>query len=110
MRTPLSLLGRSVLVLSGTLLGLSACGPEFDPLYREGLYRPQHDNHMNLVTQVANPADLVRGTGTSVSDGQLAAAAVDRLRTDKVKKLPQTDVADIGSGANETQGSSGATP
>ncbi len=104
MRTTLCLLA-----LAGTLVSLSAC-EEYDPLYREGLYRPLHSNRANLVAEVANPADLVRGTGSNVADGQLAAAAVDRLRTDKVKKLPQTDVADIGSGANETQGSAGATP
>ena len=59
---------------------------------------------------VANPADLVRGTGVSTGDGQLAAAAVDRLRTDKVKKLPASDVAQFGAGSSgeNSGGSSGA--
>ena len=105
MRTPLS-----ALAALGTLLALSACGPQFDPLSREGLYQPLHINRANLALQVANPADLVRGTGRSSSDGQLAAAAVDRLRTDKVKKLPASDVANIsvGSSGDNNSGGGGA--
>ena len=96
--------------LLGGLLSLSACGPEYDPLTREGLWAPIHANRANLVAQVANPADLVRGTGQSGGDGQLAAAAVDRLRTDKVKKLPNADIVNaVGGGANETGGSSGGS-
>ena len=100
---------RSCLALAG-LLALSACGPEFDPLSREGLYQPTHVNRANLVAQVANPADLVRGTGSSTGTGQLAAAAVDRLRTDRVKKLPASDLAAVtasSSGTNDS-GSSGS--
>ena len=100
---------RPCLALAG-LLALSACGPEFDPLSREGLYRPIHVNRANLVAQVANPADLVRGTGSTTADGQLAAAAVDRLRTDRVKKLPASDLAAVtanSSGSNDS-GSSGS--
>jgi type IV pilus biogenesis protein CpaD/CtpE len=52
----------------------------------------------------ASPADLVRGTGTSATDGQVAAAAVERYRNDKVKKLPQADIAQISSGANNSSG------
>ena len=100
---------RPCLALAG-LLALSACGPDFDPLSREGLFQPTHVNHANLVAQVANPADLVRGTGSVTADGQLAAAAVDRLRTDRVKKLPASDLAAVSansSGANDS-GSSGS--
>jgi len=94
--------------LLGSLLALSACGPDYDPLTREGLWHPTHVNRSNLVSMVANPADLVRGQAAAGSDGDLASAAVDRLRTDKVKKLPTNDIAkSVGSGANEA-GSSGA--
>lgn len=93
----------AIAALAG-LLGLSACGPDFDPLTRQGMWNPNHANHDNLVLQVANPADLVRGTGAASADGQLAAAAVDRLRTEKVKKLPQTDIANINSGSNDSTG------
>ncbi len=101
----------TALAALGTLLALSACGPEFDPLSREGLYEPVHSNRANLALQVANPADLVRGTGRTTSDGQLAAAAVDRLRTDKIKKLPSSDISTISagnSGDNNSSGGSGA--
>ena len=100
---------RPCLALAG-LLALSACGPDFDPLSREGLFQPTHVNRANLAAQVANPADLVRGTGSVTADGQLAAAAVDRLRTDRVKKLPASDLAAItanSSGSNDS-GSSGS--
>lgn len=90
------------------LLGLASCGPEYDPLTREGLWNPNHANHANLTLMVANPADLVRGTGTGTADGQLAAAAVDRLRNDKVKRLPKADVSKIELGDNESSGGSGA--
>ena len=84
----------------GTLLALSACGPQFDPISREGLFQPLHANRANLALQVANPADLVRGTGRSTADGQLAASAIDRLRNDKVKKLPASDISTIAAGTS----------
>ena len=95
------------LAAAPALLGLAGCGQQNDPLTREGLWNPNHANHANLALMVANPADLVRGTGTGNADGQLAAAAVDRLRNDKVKRLPKTDVSNISSGDNETAGSGG---
>ena len=100
----------SQLAAAGTLLCLAACTPATDPLYRDGLWQPSHINRANLTEMVANPADLVRGTGTTGSDGQLAAAAVDKLRTDKVKKLPASDVAAVavGNSGDNNSGSSGA--
>ena len=84
----------------GSLLALSACGPQYDPLSREGLFQPLRANRADLALEAANPADLVRGTGRSTSDGQAAVAAVDRLRQDKVKKLPASDVSTIAAGAS----------
>ncbi len=92
------------------LLGLAGCDPANEPTAREGLWFPGHANHQNLVLQVANPADLTRGTGATSADGQLAAAAVDRLRNDKVKKLPASDIAQVTAGNsgdnNQTGGGS----
>ncbi len=83
------------LIAAGTaLLGLAAC-EENDPLYREGQWHPTHVNRANLTLQAAYPADLVRGTGTHTSDGQLAAVAVQRLHDGKVKKLPDAGLSEI---------------
>ncbi len=79
---------------------LTGCQYYTDPLTNPDLWHADHANRANLTMQVANPADLVRGSAASTSNGQLAAAAVDRLLTEKVKALPQSDVANIGSGAN----------
>lgn len=104
----INLRGAAAAAATATLLaGLSGCGPQYDPLTREGLFHPEHSNRTNLVLSVANPADLVRGTGSATSDGQIAAAAVERLRQDKVKRLPAADIAVLGSGANDA-GSSGS--
>jgi hypothetical protein len=100
--------GRFAAATAGCLLlSLAACGPEYDPLTREGLWQPQHINRANLVLMVANPADLARGTGTPNADGHLAAAAVERLRNDNVKKLPASDVSQVSvssSGSNNSGG------
>ncbi len=99
------------------LLGTAACSPQYDPfnpaydpLVREGMFQPGHTNHNNLTLMVASPSDLVRGTGTTTSDGQQAAAAVERWRNDKVKKLPAADLAQVtasSSGTNDTAGGGG---
>jgi type IV pilus biogenesis protein CpaD/CtpE len=60
--------------------------------------------------QVANPGDLVRGSGTTGGDGQMAAAAIERMRNDKLKKLPAADLAQVSannSGDNNSTGSGG---
>ena len=57
---------------------------------------------------VANPADLTAGRGSPLSSGQLAAIAVSRLRTDNVKPLPDSGVAEVvpvaSGGAQQQQG------
>jgi hypothetical protein len=96
------------LILSGgLLLATAACGPDVDPLTRQGLFQPDHTNRNNLVLQAANPADLVRGTGVTGADGQLAAAAVERLRADRVKRLPASDIAQVAAGNSGDNNSSG---
>jgi hypothetical protein len=102
------------LVLTGATLLVTACSyqPAYDPLYRDGLFQPTHVNRANLALMVANPTDLVRGTGRATADGQLAAAAVDRLRNDKVKKLPASDVSAVGatsSGENNASAPGGGS-
>lgn len=95
-------------IASAAMISLSACSMSNDPLYRDGLWEPTHANRANLALQAANPSDLIRGTGTITSDGQLAAAAVDRLRTDKIKRLPAADISTVTAGnSGENNGSSG---
>lgn len=54
-------------------------------------------NAANLAVMAA-PADLLRGRALGPSDGSLEAAAVARLRTDKVKDLRREGTTDQGSG------------
>jgi type IV pilus biogenesis protein CpaD/CtpE len=76
-----------------------------DPFERPGMWRPNGANDVNLELQAARPADLLQGRGTTDSDGQTAAAAVDRLRHDRVKELPQTGVSGVGAGGGGGGGS-----
>ncbi len=69
--------------------------PANDPLTRDGVWTPNHANRANLALQIANPADLSRGTGTTGGDGHIAAIAVARYRDNKVKLLPQVGLSQI---------------
>ena len=87
-------------------LGVAGCDA-MDPYRREGMWRPSSANEANLRAMVASPSDLVRGVSSADGDGQQAAAALDRLRNDKVRRLPDSDIAKIVpiSSGNESQGS-----
>ena len=80
------------------LLGLVGCA-ELDPLTREGVWRPVGANEANLRAMVAVPSDLVYGVAARSSDGQQAARAMERLRTDRVYPLPEVSISKIGGGA-----------
>ena len=67
-----------------------------DPYQRPGMWRPMGSNEANFELQVARAADLVQGRGTTDTDGDAAAAAVDRLRQDKSRPLPQSGISKIG--------------
>lgn len=60
-----------------------------------GSGRPNGANDANLRAMVAVPADLAVATPASPADGHLAAAAVNRLRNDHVKSLPDSGLAQI---------------
>ncbi len=82
---------------------LAGCA-ETDPLTRQGLWNPTHVNRADITLMAANPADLVRGTGETTSSGVMAAAAIDRLYTNKLKKLPDSGLAQVqvqGGGGSE---------
>jgi carbamate kinase len=75
--------------------GLAGCQNFQDPSTRTGTWKPEHTNETNLQAMIANPADLVLGHGDGSTGGTLAAAAIERLRADKVKPLPASGVAEI---------------
>ncbi len=66
-----------------------------DPYLRNGVWRPNNANEANLRAMVASPADLARGVSGARGDGQQAAAALDRLRNDKVRVLPDSAIAKV---------------
>jgi len=88
----------AVIALSSSLLGLGACST-IDPYERADVWRPTHVNEANTELQVARPTDLQLGRGTLTADGDTAARAIDRLRTDKVKPLPDSSISKIGNGS-----------
>ena len=76
------------------LLSLAGCN-QTDPYLREGNWRPNGANAANLRAMVAVPADLVAARPAEPADGGLAADALDRLRHDRVRTLPDSGVAQV---------------
>jgi hypothetical protein len=78
-----------------------------DPYQRPGTYRPTGDNDANLRAMVANPADLVEGTGSGAAVGGEAAPPVARLLAGKRYPLPDLNAAEVNvfSGGTPQQGS-----
>lgn len=100
---------RSTIVLA--LLSATGCDAT-DPFLREGDWNPRGSNAANLATMVEDPMDLVRGRRDDRVGGQLAAAAISRLRRDQLKPLPAIDTSQVPGGAssnggNQAAGSSG---
>lgn len=84
---------RLIIPLMAALFALPAVAESAAPIDpvapRTCLARPRSfgcANAANLAVMAA-PADLLRGRALGPSDGALEAAAIDRLRTDKVKDL-----------------------
>lgn len=84
---------RAVLIACA-FLPLAGCSGT-DPLYRGGLWRPNGANDSNLRVMIADPQDLVSGASSPGADGQVAAAAIERYRIDRVKPLPDSGIAKI---------------
>jgi hypothetical protein len=82
------------LACSALLLLMAGCDAT-DPYTREGVWRPDGSNDVNLRAMVVSPSDLVRGVGSPGGNGQQAAAALDRQRMDKVRPLPDSAIAKI---------------
>lgn len=76
------------------LLALAGCDT-LDPYTREGAWRPAGVNQQNLTAMVASPGDLAQGREDHSGNGQFAAQALDRLRRDKVRPLPDSAISKV---------------
>jgi hypothetical protein len=86
---------RGVGWLVGAVL-LSGCGYDLtDPYQHPGTYHPLGDNDANLRAMVANPHDLVEGTGSTTAAGSEAAPPVARLLAGKRYQLPDLNAATV---------------
>ena len=85
---------RRALACMGLVLLVAGCDAT-DPYRREGVWRPNGANDVNLRAMVVSPSDLARGVESYGGDGQQAAAALDRQRQDKMRVLPDSAVAKI---------------
>ena len=83
------------LLLALPLLAATAGCEIFDPYKRAGTWRPTAANEQNLATMAVIPAERVHGTGAAGATGFTATGAIDRLRADRVKPLPDTGMARI---------------
>ncbi len=74
-----------------------------DPYQRPGTYNPTGANDANLRVMVANPHDLVEGTGVGVSTGAEAAPPVARVLAGKRYPLPALNAASVDIITNQPQ-------
>lgn len=102
-------MNRVIALLLPTLLLLSGCN-QIDPYTRDGTWRPTGANEANLRAMVAVPADLVTATPASPADGTLAAAALNRLRHDLVRPLPDSGAAQFVTVSSGSQAAPAAAP
>ncbi len=84
--------------LLAVLLGCAG----LEPYDRPDVWRTTGINDSNLAAMAVRPADLARGRGTGPADGQVVAAAVERLRYGRVKPLSDGNTGSAPSGAGLT--------
>ncbi len=95
-----------LLVLPFLALGLLSGCAMIDPYQRPGVWRPMGANEMNFELQVNRASDLVKGRGTDEIDAQSAVAAIERMRTDKMKPLPSASASGKAGGSTSSGGGS----
>jgi len=100
---------RIAALLLPLLVALAGCNLT-DPYIRAGNWRPNGANDANLRAMVAVPADLAVATPASPADGNQAAAAVARLRTDTVRPLLDSGLAEIIPISGGSSGQPGSAP
>jgi hypothetical protein len=91
------------------LLAVGGCSM-MDPYTRQGTWRPAGVNDANLGVMLADPMDLVRGHGQAGTDGQVAATAINRLRTGQVKPLLIEDTLSSATAGGSGPSSGGSAP
>jgi hypothetical protein len=99
---------RFPLLLMGATLAFGGCAAT-EPWEAQGGWHPRGINDGNLAAMISDPNDLVRGRSTTMTDGYLAAAAVDRLYTGKVKVAPTTSLSTVGGSGGQTASPGAAT-
>ena len=103
-------MGALVLALSCGLAGCEAAR-YMDPYAAPGQWHPLGANSANLRAMVADPRDLEVGRAATGSSGDIAAAAVARLRTDVVKRMPPSAISEMrASDTAPQQGGQGEGP
>jgi len=77
--------------ISLALLVVSVAGcASSDPYRRTDVWSPTGSNAGNIAAMVAEPNDLLHGRSDNTGDSQQAAAAIDRVRQDRTKPLPDS--------------------
>ena len=90
------------------VMGLAGCH-EIDPSAGTYSWHPTGINAANLAAQVANPNDLRYGHDDGgYSYGAPQAVAIDRIMTDKPKKLPSMTNFSVGNGGRGGGSGSGS--
>ena len=82
--------------LLASLIALMVAGCDAtDPFLRGDRWHPTGANAANLRVMARVPSDLARGARPDRSNGDLATAAVVRLREDRVRPLPDSGLAQV---------------
>jgi hypothetical protein len=71
------------------------------------LWRPEGIVNIDFDAQTANPTDLIAGHGTGISDGRLAADAIDRMRRGRPTPLPASSISQVGTTGGASGGAGG---
>jgi hypothetical protein len=82
----------------------------FDPTLRDGTLTVDNAPTVNAASMMSHPYDMHRGQGSTIADGQLAAAAVDRARSDTLKPLMSSEDGTVSSSSGSGSGSGGTAP
>ncbi|QEO17611.1 hypothetical protein [Acetobacter vaccinii] len=95
-------------ILAGLMLPFAVGCSTMEPLDQSYHWRPLGVYDANIAAMAERKSDLVSGRPLGPSDGHQAAEAVQRWRDGKVRKLPNTGLAEVKSSGGDDQGESGS--